>query len=135
MNKPDDIWCRHYTGFMGAGGVINTHCSAGVAYQEIAQLIPLRNLPCTKEDSPFHCEKCDRPTAAEVEREDQEIELRITQIVQALKLVREQVGAERGVAGKVPCPVCAGDLHYTVAKSNGHIWGMCNTVGCLSWVQ
>jgi len=37
--------------------------------------------------------------------------------------------------GKIVCPKCGGELHYTRAKVNGHVWGKCKTEGCLSWMQ
>ena len=42
---------------------------------------------------------------------------------------------QRGIRGKLPCPVCkSGDLHYEV-HYNGHIWGQCNTEGCVAWLE
>lgn len=45
------------------------------------------------------------------------------------------IAEEKGPEGVVPCPVCAGSLQWTRAESNGHIWGKCETDGCLSWMQ
>lgn len=41
-----------------------------------------------------------------------------------------------GGLGQLPCPACeSGTLHYSVATSNGHLWGKCTTEGCASWLQ
>ena len=37
--------------------------------------------------------------------------------------------------GSVPCPACQGTLSYSVAGSNGHIWGKCSTAGCIRWLM
>ncbi len=47
---------------------------------------------------------------------------------------RALVGGE-GVTGSVKCPACGGDLQYSRAGCNGHIWGQCQTKDCLSWMQ
>jgi hypothetical protein len=52
-------------------------------------------------------------------------------VLQAFTAIAEQPGSE----GTVPCPACAGRLHWTRAESNGHVWGQCETQGCLSWMQ
>jgi hypothetical protein len=52
-------------------------------------------------------------------------------VLQAFTAIAEQPGSE----GVIPCPACAGRLHWTRAESNGHVWGQCETDGCLSWMQ
>lgn len=54
----------------------------------------------------------------------------IEYIVQALSLIK--MNDEN--SGKIQCPKCSGDLHYSRSK-NGHVWGKCKTEGCLSWMQ
>ena len=40
-----------------------------------------------------------------------------------------------GGRGKIDCPVCHGDLRYSVASVNGHMWGACSTEGCVRWME
>lgn len=40
-----------------------------------------------------------------------------------------------GGSGTTPCPKCGATLHYSVAACNGHVWGKCETDGCLAWMQ
>ncbi len=56
-------------------------------------------------------------------------------ITDAIKLCREHAGGKRGIAGTVECPKCKGTLYYTVAASNGHLWGRCETKDCLAWMM
>lgn len=46
-------------------------------------------------------------------------------------------GYKKGNGGRgfIPCPICKGRLHYSVASHNGHMWGRCETEGCVSWMQ
>lgn len=45
-------------------------------------------------------------------------------------------GKGHGGLGNFPCPICQrGQLHYSVASVNGHLWGRCTTDGCVAWMQ
>lgn len=35
--------------------------------------------------------------------------------------------------GVITCPMCGKELSW-VRHSNGHLWGMCETENCLSWM-
>jgi hypothetical protein len=37
--------------------------------------------------------------------------------------------------GVVTCPVCKGRLRLSHAAYNGHVWGQCETEGCVSWME
>ena len=55
--------------------------------------------------------------------------------LEADRLCREDSGGKRGASGAVKCPVCGGKLNYSVAALNGHLWGKCETGGCLHWME
>lgn len=47
-------------------------------------------------------------------------------------------GLKKGNGGRarIACPICKrGQLSYSVAGYNGHIWGTCTTEGCVRWMQ
>jgi hypothetical protein len=52
-------------------------------------------------------------------------------MLEALKLIKDK----KEDKGKIECPKCKGDLIYSRASSNGHVWGKCKTDNCLSWMQ
>lgn len=56
-------------------------------------------------------------------------------VVVAIAMCREASFGARGVSGEIVCPKCSGRLRYSIAGSNGHIWGTCETKGCLRWIQ
>lgn len=59
----------------------------------------------------------------------------INKTLTAYASVVEATGGKRGVSGEIPCPICGGKLRYSVAASNGHIWGSCATPDCVRWMQ
>ena len=62
--------------------------------------------------------------------EDNQIELMIKTITE----IREKHGDKTGVRGNIDCPVCGKRLFYVI-HGNGHIWGNCETEGCLRWMM
>jgi hypothetical protein len=61
----------------------------------------------------------------------------IERFMKAGPIVSEVKREHRGQnwKGVKPCPVCGGNLHLTHASYNGHVWGQCETKGCLSWIE
>ncbi len=37
--------------------------------------------------------------------------------------------------GAIKCPKCKESLNYRKSPVNGHIWGLCSTKDCLSWME
>lgn len=62
---------------------------------------------------------------------DNDIAIHLRHTLDALKLIKDRKEDQ----GKIECPKCKGDLNYTRASSNGHVWGKCTTVNFLSWMQ
>jgi ssDNA-binding Zn-finger/Zn-ribbon topoisomerase 1 len=60
-----------------------------------------------------------------------DIASRLKAIIEAITII-QKLKENQGI---IKCPVCKGDLHYSRAKVNGHIWGSCKTPGCISWKQ
>jgi hypothetical protein len=53
----------------------------------------------------------------------------------AITTIQEQHKKDNKWEGITECPKCNNDLHYTIAPSNKHIWGMCKTKNCLKWIM
>lgn len=125
--------CRHYT------GALRPPCKAGIDYRAMVggeDIGWMARMPC-QPDSPLRkepmasCDKYDEKPAEEIAAEEREIKERSTFMISAIKAIR----ATKLSRGSIVCPKCAGDLNFSVAKSNGHIWGRCNTEGCLAWMM
>lgn len=142
--------CKHYTGTFH-----NTHCGAGVCYRDVTtdpdeQEGSALRIPCHSQPFPqstpsqlehFNrrgsCGKYEEPTAEELAEFDRDMEDAIAQTMLAIPLI-EKVKAEhegKNWKGVEACPVCGGKLHMTHAACNGHVWGKCETEGCLAWME
>lgn len=58
----------------------------------------------------------------------------VTRTLEALAAAKRHANKRRCIRETIPCPVCKGDLVYSVA-SNGHMWGKCRTEGCVEWIE
>lgn len=125
--------CRHFNGTM------NTKCKAGIHYQD--DLVGdgfgwAARLPCIP-DSPLRkepitpCAKYSAKTKEEIDAEENEMKERTGHMLKAIAMIRET----KQHAGHIECPKCQGQLQFTVAKSNRHVWGRCSTAGCLTWMM
>lgn len=131
--------CVHFT------GIQHESCKAGVNYRTLvggSDLGWARRLPCTEgwpEDQvreAVPCDQCRRVTREEAEEKVKSADASFERIAKCLKAIKEKHGKSRGLADSMPCPTgCGGTLGYSIAGSNGHVWGRCSTQGCASWMQ
>ncbi len=140
--------CKYYNGLSGRGmrdDSTTRCCDAGVVYLTVKSTDESRKgfdrFPCFREGEGVPCEKRHFPTAEEVAAEVAEhnaswerLKLGIAAAGDDAK--KRGLGKGKGGAGVTTCPVCkTGELHYTVAGYNGHMWGRCSTKDCVSWAQ
>jgi hypothetical protein len=149
--------CKHLNGTHE-----NTHCLAGVAYRDVVT-DPDDNLgiafryPCTdmariygaKRGTSMSetqaanyarrgtCAKFEEPTDEEIAAYEARIEERHKQFMLALPLIDRIKKEHKGATwqGVETCPACGGKLHLSHSGYNGHVWGKCETEGCLSWME
>jgi hypothetical protein len=125
--------CRHYS-----SPVHNECCKVGVNYRKLgddSRAGYLARLPCvvdsplTKE--PVTCDKVSLLTEDELTKKKQEITESSKHLFTAVVEIRKTKLQQ----GHIECPKCKDELHFSVAKSNGHIWAKCKTPNCLSWIS
>lgn len=129
--------CAHFNGRQ------NDKCDAGIVYATVEgnEVKGFAKFPCFREGQALPCEKRHFPTPEEVAAEVAEHEARSERLLAGIKAASEDAkkqGFKKGNGGRgvVDCPVCkTGQLHYSVAGYNGHIWGGCTTKGCVRWMQ
>lgn len=129
--------CVHFNGMM------NKTCDAGVVYATVKNeaVKGFAGHPCFREGEAVPCEKRHYPTPEEIAASVAESEASSKRLMLGLRAASESAKAKgfkkgNGGAGKVECPVCkTGEIHYTVAGCNGHLWGRCSTEGCVSWMM
>jgi len=129
--------CRHFKGLL----LRNEPCGAGLDVQEVTggeKLGWLTRTPCLKSNnSAVICDSYSEPTQKEIEESEADMRAAMDRIIKAQPLIAE-IKIEHGktnASGTKVCPVCNNKLHYSVAECNGHVWGKCETDGCLSWME
>jgi hypothetical protein len=136
-------YCQHY----GRGNGADMVCKAGMDISKIRTVAAgERGItwgPCieghTLPNPTAYCQHWVRRTREMGEKRADSI----ARSLQMMDIVQPVVSAwrtwtETNRAGKkeaVECPVCKGRLHLSQSAYNGHVWGKCETEGCVAWMQ
>ena len=133
-------YCEHYDpdGLFGRGlvGKPSGVCKAAVRYDSMDP----KERPCIggheKPDPLAICPKWQRKTREQGEARADAIEASMQRMMVVGPAVAEwRKKPPLGKQGVIECPVCKGNLHLSQAASNGHVWGKCETEGCVSWME
>jgi hypothetical protein len=133
-------YCQHYARGKGADMV----CSAGMDLTTMPR-VPTGSKqikwgPCieghTLANPHEHCPHWIRRTREQGEKWADQIE----ESIRKMTVVDPVVSAWRdkppiGKAEIITCPVCQGRLHLSQSAYNGHVFGKCETPGCVSWME
>lgn len=133
MSNATSRRCRHFT-----GALHNEKCKAGVHYRSMVggpDFGWMARLPCLP-DSPLRkdmvtCAAFDPFSPAEEMADALETKARFEKVTEAIRRIKETGNSQ----GYVVCPKCSNQLHFSIAKFNGHVWGKCETEGCLAWMM
>lgn len=129
--------CKHFT------GIQHDECKLGVNYKALAGGVVGygAHIPCTGrtsicKDPIAKCDKIETYTVEEEKAWKKELDEEFKFMNAAIKAIREHDKANQDKSPRlIECPKCKGDLRYSIAKLNGHIWGKCETEGCLQWMM
>lgn len=113
--------CIHFTGIF-----TNATCKAGVNYADVRTDDRPIKLPCLKQGG--ECLKSQFPTEEQAKAEAEEIEKNGDNAVIAYIQIKAHYKNTKQLAGKIVCE-CGGELRYSIAESNEHIWAACSTCG------
>lgn len=131
-------YCQHYGHGRGADMV----CAAGMDLKvtRVVVIDGVKMGPCvrghTLPNPTDHCPMWVHRTREQGEARADKIEAstRRMEVVGPVVIAwREK--PPRGKMEVVECPACRGRLHLSQAASNGHVWGRCETKGCVSWME
>lgn len=119
-------------------GVQNDACKAEVNYDSF----PRGTRPCIKLEHPSiiepqSCGKKQLPTPEDVAKELagwKATEDKITKVMPLVARIKKDHKGEWW-SGVERCPVCGMALVMSIAAHNGHVWGKCETEGCVSWME
>ena len=130
--------CRYFN-----GPVHNKKCKAEIDYRQLVggpDLGWMARLPCIS-NSPLRKQplaKCNNfypYSEDEILQQEKEMQERIMFLDKAFGDIKKYAKDKNINGGIINCPKCTGPLHFSIAKINGHIWGRCETEGCLQWMQ
>lgn len=116
-------------------------CKAGINFYEAnggrPGWFPVR--PCLA-SNPALCPRYVEPTAEAIAEWEAEREEMFAAALSRLQLVAPLVSALRkdypdGGGGQAVCPVCAGNLNWSIAESNGHMAMQCETQTCVNFIE
>lgn len=137
MIDPEPLFDTLSTTCVHFNGMQNDKCKAGIAYNTFWP----GKLPCLGIGPDTQvCNSCRFPTPDEVQTEITELTTRYSKIQSAFDAVSvsaQSMGYRKGSGGQgsIECPICKGELRYSVAGCNGHIHAKCMTTGCVYWMQ
>jgi hypothetical protein len=138
--------CIHFN------GIQNKTCDAGIAYDSLnfpdgkthTRILPclqrLANEASQRTRKPIaECPQRLEPTAQQIAESAAEVkaaiarDLKIVPLVNSLKIQHKG----KGYRGLHDCPGCGGKqtLHISLASSNNHSRGQCETAGCVAWIE
>ena len=123
--------CTHWR-----GALAQPPCGAGVDLVE--RVGPRRmagwalRIPCCDAPDPaFACERKDTPTPEDVETAERDMHESFGRALAVMKAIP----ADKAIThGEVPCPKCAGPVHWQRSPVNGHVRAAC-AAGCVSFMQ
>lgn len=132
--------CIHWTGLRHD----RPCCEAGVNYRLLDHMSQepglFLRLPCTavtRADMPKRvCEKRQLPTSEQVAADELETEQLFQRALAGMRALEPLRRAHpMGGSGVTDCPICKGRLHWSIAASNGHMHGRCETPECLTFME
>lgn len=147
--------CRHFTN--GVDVLHDGQCAKGVCYRDVTANpnVPGASfrLPChtpneahglkvLQETGPAGtCEHFSVLTEQELAEQEAAFEIAMQESNRRMELVGPLIVAMKkqykgkSVKGVKTCPVCGGKLHLSHSGYNGHVWGKCETEGCVAWME
>lgn len=131
--------CIHFTGAMQ-----NDCCRVGVNYRQLAgggEFGHILRLPCVeitnRRGHPVSsCSHRLEPTPEQVAAMEAQDKADIERYRKVMPLVSEwRVTPRDQRQDVIDCPVCNGKLHLSQSSYNGHVHGLCETDGCVRWME
>lgn len=123
-------------------GIQHDQCDAGITYADKARgqvpcIKTYGHKPGVKTIPVWHCDKYTEPSAEEIAKSKAEMEAAMERMTKTFPLISRIKKEHKGESwkGVEACPVCGGKLHMTHSAFNGHVWGKCETAGCVAWME
>lgn len=136
-------WCIHYRAprFGPGGSKGHDTCEAGVSFDswdgtKFADRLCFLTEAGESKPGALPCAHLRRPTPEEIAAHEAWFNDRMERTGIAMQAVFPFRKTHRGKRHMIDCPVCkTGQLHFSIAASNGHCHARCTTVDCVQWVE
>jgi len=147
--------CRHFTN--GADALNKKCCLAGVHYDDATAKPDVagsayrmachapnedHGMKVLAETGPAGtCDKFSELSEEELRQQEIDSEAAFAEATRRMVLVGPIISAMKkkykgkSIKGVKTCPVCGGKLHMSHSGYNGHVWGKCETEGCVAWME
>jgi len=131
------IRCRYWTGkCLTIAG--NQPCKAGIDIRKIVGGKTkgwVGRVPCFKENkSKIKCASYNEKTEAEIHAQYQKMEKQTKELIACTHIFAD-LKNRTAQDGTIPCPVCGGDLHYSISETNGHMHAKCSNDDCVNFME
>lgn len=112
-------------------GVMNTECDNGIKYDSVRS----DGLPCirNRKYTGGACSQCQFPTDEQTSAIVDDINKEGAIMIHARILIEEHIKKTGHESGIIECPECSGELRYSRASENKHIWAKCKCG--LGWME
>lgn len=134
--------CRYRRGPRQGENSLGAYCEKDVSIRALVGG-PDYGWACRTPCSPFlwkadmpavpFCVYYDAPTPEEVAAEEAEIKAWVSKVMPWADSVKRR--HSRGSHATESCPLCGGEVHITIAQSNGHLHAKCGTPNCLAVME
>ena len=124
---------QHMSKCVHFNGLAHSKCDVGISYPTIS--LPT---PCFSENAnSTQCAPRRFPTEEESKAYSEEVEARLSSLSSLMPILKKIKQEHKGKSwqGTAECPRCHGKLFLSHAALNGHVWGKCETNGCLAWME
>jgi len=118
-------------------GLMNKQCEKGILYDSVKEkdVRPVK-LPCLLniKMNGGNCSYVKFPNKSDIKNQVEEIQNQGKKIMTAYSVIKNHYRKTGKIKGKIKCPECKGELHYTIATTNEHIWAKCSKCD-IGWME
>lgn len=131
--------CIHYNGVYNPMIKPNV-CEKGIAYRELVggeNSGWIIRLPCFKShDTNIKCELYLEPTTEELNQWEKKQDEHVNRMLASLPLLEKLKSQnKKGGSGTCECPLCKGELNWSISPTNNHGRLVCETENCVNIIE
>lgn len=132
--------CESETCCVHRVSMMEKQCKAGVQFDSLKPNVASGEcMPCYYVDGrkPCFCAKFEPKPLVMIQERHKAMDAARDRLMAVNPMVAKVKKEHKGEnwRGVETCPICSGKLHLSHAKYNSHVHGVCETEGCVSWME